>query len=670
MNKEEIDKFFEAYNCSDLEEILSCIDLNNYPEFNNLNLYEIDSILENDHKEVRKIYREIISNIEKGDYQYFLSLKDDKEKIECFSELVSVGSDRELKKYLLDNHEKYNIPDVYLTSLLLGTGDPNYVGKWIEKDIFSDLEVLIILKKIDNPEIAKEFLDSNPKYLSEDPEYSWMGQEILAITKDKDLIMNKIKEFKDKKVEINPELIRATKDKEFIKGIINNRSEYEISDDSIVILIDSLNDMEFLQKVVEDGEKFGLKSENIGKLIALTENEKFIDSAIHKGKELNLNLSDTLNLVVENGKDKYSKKDIDSLFKQYGIKNMEKENDDNTVIKLPEDMTVGIEIESVGNNSKAVELAVNEFNLAKNWNAKEDSSIETNGIEVVSPILTGNNISSSNNIKKVCKLLNSFGQDVDEDCGGHIHIGSDYLTSKESWINLLEICSNCEKEIFIISNKSGEKIRFNVAIYAKYISGNMKKALERGSIQMDSIEDIKKFAKSFESDRYFGVNFHNLGNNKNTIEFRMPNGTVDAKTWIENINLFGGIVKASEDLSKIQLKPEENITKEEKEKIETFNKLEKDETTPEEILEYLLKLAIKEEDRHIYRERYFSNKRQKMPNLFFKDNLANGRINIKSKVLADKFAKEEGVASKREESKNINEYLLKEEILEENKDRS
>ena len=257
MNKEEIDKFFEAYNCSDLEEILSCIDLNNYPEFNNLNLYEIDSILENDHKEVRKIYREIISNIEKGDYQYFLSLKDDKDKIECFSELVSVGSDRELKKYLLDNHEKYNIPDVYLTSLLLGTGDPNYVGKWIEKDIFSDLEVLIILKKIDNPEIAKEFLDSNPKYLSEDPEYSWMGQEILAITKDKDLIMNKIKEFKDKKVEINPELIRATKDKEFIKGIINNRSEYEISDDSIVILIDSLNDMEFLQKVVKEKEKFG-----------------------------------------------------------------------------------------------------------------------------------------------------------------------------------------------------------------------------------------------------------------------------------------------------------------------------------------------------------------------------------------------------------------------------
>lgn len=150
----------------------------------------------------------------------------------------------------------------------------------------------------------------------------------------------------------------------------------------------------------------------------------------------------------------------------------------------------------------------------------------------------------------------------------------------------------------------------------------------------------------------------------------MPNGTVDAKTWIENINLFGGIVKASEELSKIQLKPKENITKDEKEKLETFNKLEKEETTSEEMLESLLKLTIKEEDRHIYRERYFSNKRQRMPRMFFQDNLAANRINIKSKVLANEFAKDEEVASKREESRNINENLLKENILEENKDRS
>ena len=384
MNKEEIDKFFDAYYCNDLEGILSCIDLNNYPEFNNLNLYEIDNkILESDHKEVRKIFREIISKIEKGDYQYFLSLKDDKEKIECFSELVSVGSDKQLKKDLLDNYEKYNIPNVYLTLLVVGTNDPNYVRKWIKKDIFSDLEVLTILKQIDNPEIVKEFLDSNPKYLSVDPLYSWIGQEFLALTKDKDLIMNKIKECRDQRCEINPELIKATKDKEFIKEIINNRSQYRISDESIVNLVNSLNDMSFLKKVVEDGEDFGLKSENIEELIALTGNEIFIDSAIQKGKELNLNLSDTLNLVMESGKDKYSKEDIVDLFKQYGIKNKEKGKNEDTIIKLPEDMTVGIEIESVGKNSKAVEIAVNEFNLVGNWEAKEDVSIEMKGIEVV-----------------------------------------------------------------------------------------------------------------------------------------------------------------------------------------------------------------------------------------------------------------------------------------------
>ena len=55
----------------------------------------------------------------------------------------------------------------------------------------------------------------------------------------------------------------------------------------------------------------------------------------------------------------------------------------------------------------------------------------------------------------------------------------------------------------------------------------------------------------------------NVTNNyKKTVEFRIPNGTIEPETWIENINLFGGIISASEKLNIIQSKSEEMRTRE------------------------------------------------------------------------------------------------------------
>ena len=121
-------------------------------------------------------------------------------------------------------------------------------------------------------------------------------------------------------------------------------------------------------------------------------------------------------------------------------------------------------------------------------------------------------------------------------------------------------------------------------------------------------EDLKVFVKSAQSDKYYGINFDNVGSSyKNTIEFRLSNGTIDADTWIENINLFGGIVKASEDLALIQSKPEEERTIEEQEKLEYFEKLKDTEITDLEKLENLLKIVIPEENRETYMKRYKVN---------------------------------------------------------------
>ena len=66
------------------------------------------------------------------------------------------------------------------------------------------------------------------------------------------------------------------------------------------------------------------------------------------------------------------------------------------------------------------------------------------GLEVVSPILRDNN-EDIEDIYMVCNMLQEAEQEIGNCCGGHVHIGSDYLTSKESYANLFEIWGNAER---------------------------------------------------------------------------------------------------------------------------------------------------------------------------------------------------------------------------------
>lgn len=172
---------------------------------------------------------------------------------------------------------------------------------------------------------------------------------------------------------------------------------------------------------------------------------------------------------------------------------------------------------------------------------------------------------------------------------------------------MIEIYANTEKLLYIISNKKGEIPRVGIKDYAKPFSGKLEKVLNKGTVNLQSEEDLKTFLKATQEERFSGINFYNIGEKSNTIEFRIGNGTLDADTWIENINLFGGIVKAAEDLARIQAK--EEITKEEQEKLKCFELLKDNQISEEEKLEALLVLAIPEENRNIYRERYIVNSR-------------------------------------------------------------
>ena len=184
---------------------------------------------------------------------------------------------------------------------------------------------------------------------------------------------------------------------------------------------------------------------------------------------------------------------------------------------------------------------------------------------------------------------------------------------KESYENLTEMWGNCEEILYLISNKSGELPRSGIKKFAKPISGRIENLLNTGSVNLETKEDVINLVKEVqiyrdteEEDRYFGINFSNIDSifGKNTVEFRLPNGTLDADTWIQNINLFGGIIKTCQDLALMQTK--EELSDEEKNKLDVFGKL-KEAKDINEKLELLLLLVIPEENRHIYEERFETN---------------------------------------------------------------
>lgn len=204
-----------------------------------------------------------------------------------------------------------------------------------------------------------------------------------------------------------------------------------------------------------------------------------------------------------------------------------------------------------------------------------------------------------------------YGQYTNDTCGGHIHIGADYFKSPKAYQNLLDIWNNNEELFYIISNKEGTIPRPELGMWAEPIS----KGFMNADFQIDekgNLEDVKAMLANFQNDRNHAINFKNLNvGEKQTIEFRLSNGTVEPDVWIENVNLFGGLVATAQKLATIQEKllNAENVSEDENKLINIFNRLKSsEELTLEERLRLLLELVIEDEnDREIYINRYNKN---------------------------------------------------------------
>lgn len=471
-----------------------------------------------------------------------------------------------------------------------------------EKCSLNENQRYILLDKIKDDTYNKEIINNWEKFglIPQDVE-----KKILAMSDDqfkRDFIHNIDSYNLTNDENIIPELIAeiacSMNNDNLKKDVLNHAEQYSLDNMQKINILREINDDVYKREILDNYHSLGYGKDGVAGIISTIVDDNYKKNVINNSQQYGFSASEIAVIAMSLNDDKYKKNIIKNLSNSI--------SPNQKTINLPEKMTIGMEIESEGRNS----IFVEKQKLAKGWNAKGDGSLSF-GVEVVSPVLKPGS-DAVEDIYQVCNTLNLCGQEISDRCGGHIHIGADYLDDVESLKAFVEICANTESILYIIGNEKGTTPREGTSQYSAPISGRVEQAIQKGSVSFDKIEDIDAFANEMSKiqgaqGRYVGINFQNLGFDKNTIEFRLPNGSVNPDTWIENINLFGGIVKASKKISEIQKKDVYQVTNDEKKMLDSFEKLSQDNISEEEKLDCLLGLAVGDE-KQVYIDRYNENK--------------------------------------------------------------
>lgn len=597
---------------------------------------------------VTKVTLDIIKVLGEEDRKYFLShipkfikvsLLDDKRKLELLNGLNPIEQKVIIQSLKYKDEEKIALLDRF-------TNEPNKIeiirsmdddNKKIEllKDVESEKNKASIIESLQNDEqkigllgICKHEANRTRIIVSlrSDDEKNKLLKSIENET-NKIRIIKSLKDD-DKKVELL-KIVKKSKNKvDVIISIENDDKKIEILE-KIENIIDKINIIKSLQN---DDKKIELLDENMDEFSrkCIIETIQDDDKKIRVLKTLN-NESDICEVIKEMQVDDKKIEALkylqnlnfklavirtlnDDIKKDRELSKIDKEIDKvyQTIsefahrqgigsykykkINLPEQMTFGIEIESAGEYRGLLPIPVGK------WKNETDDSIGKNGIEIVSPVMK-DSPQFIYEIYKINEILQKMKMKITPNCGGHVHIGANYIKTEEGFRELIELWGNAEEIYYIISNKKGELPREYTTKYALPIS---KKFEEIDFKQEDSfIDNIKRIQK----ERRTSINFLNVNKRKSTIEFRLSNGTLDADTWIENIRLYGRTVQVAAELGEIvkKLKEGKELTNREKAKYKLKEML-KEELSQDEKMEILMEILFSEEEKEVYQERYRINR--------------------------------------------------------------
>lgn len=437
MNANEIDEVIKAMADEDINRVIELIA--EEPVYGNIEEFF--------GKVNREVPKKVMAKIEEGDFEYFLSkINDDEYKHTCLELLLYSTKTEEIKK-ILDQKDKIGfIKRGMLFELIGATKDPDYIKDILENrekefQISLGIEKVQLLIKSGDSEYIKDILEDDKKrYELRIIDKDHIEKLIIAtgdIDYIKSIIENKEKQDKFYLSSLNIcELIKATGDSQYIESILDNEEkleEFNFRPDKLHELIKATNDPKYIEKIVENSEKrlkfglydrylkdiikstgdieyiktlaenkFGLDSLDVLEMILATANSEDIKEILNN-QELKekLNIKGSIEaLFVTHTKDlDYIEEYLERKENEYEKKRIDSK------IDLPEELTIGIEIESEGEYSEAIN---NLYNIiAEKWKCVRDGSLN-DGVEVVSPILKGDNEKTTKQIEKVCRRLQAL----------------------------------------------------------------------------------------------------------------------------------------------------------------------------------------------------------------------------------------------------------------------
>ena len=211
-------------------------------------------------------------------------------------------------------------------------------------------------------------------------------------------------------------------------------------------------------------------------------------------------------------------------------------------LNLNKKVSFGLELEFTSLNEEMIRFIMNELFPKEEWLLKNETTVK-NGLEIASAIL----IDAKNTwytLKEVCERISPYAKES-LDAGAHIHIGAHILGSnKMTWLNLMKLWAVYENIIFRFSyneHLTARPLLFGYAPpIAKYLWQDYEQAIKNNYDINDLIDLItRKYSKehALTFSHVYSTDFTKR-KYKNTIEFRIPNGTLNPIIWQNNVNLF------------------------------------------------------------------------------------------------------------------------------------
>ena len=205
--------------------------------------------------------------------------------------------------------------------------------------------------------------------------------------------------------------------------------------------------------------------------------------------------------------------------------------------------TFGMEIEF--ENAKFYEIKSEMENL-DDWKIIDDISVMRTigfkkcGGEVISPICDDSK-DTWNELKEICNILKKNNASSTNRTGGHVHVGiQEFKNDYKAYRNFLILYASYEPIIYRFLAGENSRIRSNASRYAKPFA--YKILVEKNNIiNFNCLDDVRNFIYRNNDRKGYGLNFANINltntqKEKNTIEFRSPNGTVEEVIWQNNVN--------------------------------------------------------------------------------------------------------------------------------------